>query len=210
VTPFLFIKLYKFNYQKFTLVVFGILLIILFGVIFIPEEYHHSVFYINPIIRLFDFTLGIFLYSIFKRFTFNLSVKYSSFLELAFVILFGLFFCFHNCVPQVYRFSIYYWMPMVGLVYIFSVGNGFMTAILSKRIFVYLGEISFGFYLIHQLVIRYFGIIIRSFDISLNEIAHVVLVFIFSLILSIVSFEFFENRVREPMKRLLEKYLFHS
>jgi peptidoglycan/LPS O-acetylase OafA/YrhL len=101
-------------------------------------------------------------------------------------------------------------MPMVGLVYIFSVGNGFMTAILSKRIFVYLGEISFGFYLIHQLVIRYFGIIIRSFDISLNEIAHVVLVFIFSLILSIVSFEFFENRVREPMKRLLEKYLFHS
>jgi hypothetical protein len=28
--------------------------------------------------------------------------------------------------------------------------------------------------------------------------------------LSIVSFEFFENRVREPMKRLLEKYLFHS
>jgi peptidoglycan/LPS O-acetylase OafA/YrhL len=209
-TPFLLVKLSKFNCQKITLVVAGFVLTILIGVNIIPENYHHSVFYINPIVRLFDFILGIFIYSIFKRVTLNLSVKISSFLEFGILILFALFFSFHNYVPEVYRFSIYYWLPMVGLIYMFSIGNGFITSILSKRIFVYLGEISFGFYLIHQLVIRYFGIIIRRFDIKLTEITQVILVFLISLILSSGSFEFFENRVRERMKSLLKKYLFRS
>jgi peptidoglycan/LPS O-acetylase OafA/YrhL len=209
-TPFLFSKLYNVNLKKVIIVILVFVLTIILGVTFIPQDYHHSVFYINPIIRLFDFILGIFLYSFFKSFTFNLTLKNSSFLEFVFIGLFVLFFLFHDYVPQVYRYSIYYWIPMVGLVYIFSISKGIFSIILSKNIFVYLGEISFGFYLIHQLVIRYSGILIRRLDINLSEITHVFFVLIVSLVLSILSFEFFENRVREPMKNVLRKYLFRS
>ena len=210
VTPLLFVKLYNFSFQKVTLVILAFILTILLGVIFIPQDYHHSVFYINPIIRLFDFTLGIFLYSFFKSVTLNLSVKSSSFLEFGIIVLFVLFFGFHDYIPQVYRYSLYYWIPMVGLVYVFSISNGIVSIILSKKIFVYLGEISFGFYLIHQLVIRYFVIVIRRLDINLSEFSHVFIVLLISVFLSVLSFEVFENRLREPMKNLLKKYLIRS
>ena len=75
--------------------------------------------------------------------------------------------------------------------------------ILSKRWFIYLGEISFGFYLIHQLVIRYVSIIFRRLEINLEELALVFIIFIITTLLSILSFEFFENRIRVKFKKYL-------
>ena len=200
-TPLLFNFLYKINNIKSIIIVLCISFFILIGINFTPEKYHHSIFYINPLIRIFDFIIGIVLFHVFNN---NSSVIFSTlkstFLETFSILLFIVFFYFHKDIPQVYRYSIYYWIPMIYIIYVFSKGNGIFSYILSKKWFVYLGEISFGFYLIHQLVIRYVSIIFRKLDINLDGLTMVFIILIVTTFLSILSFEFFENKVRKKFK----------
>lgn len=204
-TPLLFTKFSNLNFSKILGFIFIFLVFIILGIEFIPEQYHHRVFYINPFIRLFDFILGIFLFYIFKRIKQSPSFLSSTLLEIGGVLTFLLFFYFHNDVSNVYRYSIYYWTPMVIVILIFSISKGFLSVILSNRVLVYLGEISFGFYLIHQLVIKYFSVINRRLDLNLDGLTQIIIVSIISIFLSILSFEFFENRVREPVKIFLKR-----
>ena len=41
------------------------------------------------------------------------------------------------------------------LIFIFAYQGGFFSKLLSNKYLVHLGEISFSFYMLHQLVIRY-------------------------------------------------------
>lgn len=66
------------------------------------------------------------------------------------------FFVFHSYVPQVYRYSVYYWIPVSLLIGVFSMSSGPFARLLSHPRLVQLGEVSFAFYLLHQIVIRYF------------------------------------------------------
>ena len=204
-TPFLFVKFSKLNFSGILVYLFVFVVIILLGVELIPEDYHHRVFYINPFVRLLDFILGIFLFYVFKKIKKIPSFLNSTLLEFGGVLIFLFFFYFHDEVSNVYRYSIYYWIPMFLIILIFSVSQGFLSLLLSKKLFVYLGEISFGFYLIHQLVIRYFSVINRRLDLNLDDLTQIILVSFISLFLSVLSFEFFENRVREPIKIFLKR-----
>lgn len=205
ITPFLFLKLSKLNFSRILGCIFIFLLIILIGVNIIPEEYHHRFFYINPFIRLFDFIMGIFLFYVYKNIKKSPSFLNSTLLEIGSVVIFVLFFSFHDEVPKVYRYSIYYWIPMFIVILIFSISRGFFSSLLSNGLFVYLGQISFGFYLIHQLVVRYFSVINRGLDLNIDDLTQIILVSVISILLSVLSFEFFENRVREPIKSFIKR-----
>ena len=150
--------------------------------------------------------IGILLYQFINRHP-KKSFSYlkSSIYKFVILMIFVTFFFFHNEVSQVYRYSIYYWIPMVLIIYIFSIGSGFFSNLLSSKILVYLGEISFGFYLIHQLVIRYFKGFIVLFDYNIELITQSIVVFVISIFLSVLSFEFFENNVRVKFKPLILK-----
>ena len=205
-TPLLFIKFNKLKIKekliKSSIIIF---LTVFIGIQFAPEIYHHQIFYINPLLRIFDFILGIILYLIFKKYSLinKNTFFYSSIKEFASILILLLFVYFSSDVPQVYRYSIYYWLPMSFIIFTFSFSLGIVSQILSNKIFLYLGEISFGFYLFHHLVINYYELFTSYFNLVLNEFISSFICFIISLFLSIISFEYFENKIKIKFKSFL-------
>ena len=193
-TPFLFsVLLYSKN--KIISIILTLITLLFLGMFFVPVKYHHSIFYINPFVRILDFILGILIFLLFKRIkTIEIPKWHMNCLEFCSIIIFILFFIYHNNIPHVYRFSIYYWIPISLIILIFSFEKGIVSKTLSNKIILYLGEISFGFYMIHQLVIRYYVIIINKIGFQESFINNTVIIFIITLILSIISFEIFEKR----------------
>jgi peptidoglycan/LPS O-acetylase OafA/YrhL len=163
----------------------GIVLLIM---LLSPGWDQHYHFYINPLFRLIDFTSGIALYGLYERLSNNrISATYFGLMELGSVGLFLLFFIFHNSVPEVFRYSCYYWLPIGFVLLAFSFQGGFLSRILSSPTLVLAGEISYGFYLLHVLVIRYFFVINEKFHLLNNVGLMIMVVFSITLGLSYIS-----------------------
>ncbi|SFQ19522.1 Peptidoglycan/LPS O-acetylase OafA/YrhL, contains acyltransferase and SGNH-hydrolase domains [Hymenobacter arizonensis] len=122
-----------------------------------PDTGYHRFFYINPFFRIVDFLLGILLHQIYKHgyvakaFRSRLRATAMEVLSIGIMVL---IFHYHNAVPQVYRYSCYYWLPMALIILSFSYQRGYLSTMLSTKFLVFLGEISFSFYMIHQLIMR--------------------------------------------------------
>jgi len=116
-----------------------------------------------------------------------MSATYFSLLPLGSVGLFFLFSVFHNSVPEVFRYSCYYWLPIGFILLVFSFQGGFLSRILSSPTLVLAGEISYGFYLLHVLVIRYFFVINEKFHLLNNVGLMIMVVFSITLGLSYIS-----------------------
>ena len=206
-TPILFFAFFKL--KKYVIKIIVVILIIIFliiGMSVLPSKFARFIFYVNPLIRVFDFIMGIFLYLIYKKINFqNFSKLYSTILELLSIIIFSIFLTFHKDVSQVYRYSIYYWLPILFIIFIFSNQNGWISKLLSQKVFIYLGEISFGFYMIHFLAIRlYFTYFYVDPQIN-SGYFEIFQILFFSIICSILSFEFYEKRANIYLKKVLNK-----
>jgi len=181
-------------------------IILIAGIILIPEHDQKAFFYVNPVIRSFDFILGILLYDLFKKQKFSscfTTAKRATLLEIFTLSAFFIFFIFHNFLNRGFRFSIYYWIPMCLIIYTFAQNKGWISKLLSNKILVFLGEISFGFYMIHYLVITYGNMLKDNYFINFNEVILSVIYFIVTLILSCFSFIYFEK----PMNTFIKKKL---
>ena len=209
--PFLLMIINRFRKRIFYVLIILTIYILSMSLI-VPKDLISALLYVSPFSRIVDFTLGIALYFIFikkqgKSLNYN---KYSLF-EFLSLILFFLFFYFHKDIAQVFRYSIYYWLPMLVIIFIFSFDRGCFSMILSSKILVYLGEISFGFYMFHQLVIRYYNRFIvdglfLKFDLYFNDLINIMFIFIISLLVSMASYEIFENRFKRLTKKFFVTY----
>ena len=205
-TPFLFLFIGKIKLLSQKLV----LILLFFGLIFAgisltPVFYHQAIFYVNPLVRVLDFTVGIVLFSLFRQIKLpNLSKGLFTFFEFLAVTLFCLFFYFHQSVIQGFRFSIYYWLPIILIIMIFSFDKGYLSDLLSNRYLIYLGEISFGFYMIHQLVIRYDHFFLKKMGLGQESILNIVSVFILTILVSAISFEYYEKKMNRLLKKTLK------
>lgn len=56
-------------------------------------------------------------------------------------------------VPKVYRYSVYYWLPIAVVIYVFAANRGILSRLLSNNYLVTGGEISYAMYLLHLLFI---------------------------------------------------------
>ncbi|GAB3854405.1 acyltransferase [Hymenobacter terrigena] len=122
------------------------------------DDGHHRFMYVNPFFRIVDFVVGITLHQFYKRGYLRGLYKAkpgATLLELLAFGVFGVAVYYRGEVVMGYRYSSYYWLPMVLIIFSFAHQGGYLSAVFSTRIWVWLGEISFSFYLIHQLVIRY-------------------------------------------------------
>ncbi len=131
-------------------------------------------FYINPLIRIVDFLIGVFLYEVYLKLKSDRRLTITVYSELLSVGIFVLFFLMHTSVEPVYRFSCYYWIPIALIILTFAFQGGYISKLLSNKYFVYLGNISFGFYMFHALIIEY--------GLRLNEHYHVfekIIIFLF-------------------------------
>jgi len=169
----------------------------------VPEDLQHAVFYINPGLRLVDFLLGILLFNLWRRYgsSAHWTARRATWLEVSSVLLLGLALVFHQRVPQVFRYSAYYWLPVSALIYVFAHQAGALSRWLSTRPLVILGEISFAFYLVHQLIIRYFrGVNRRLYDFGEGWF-QLVVILLLSLAVSYVLYRYFEK----PLNRFIRR-----
>lgn len=146
------------------LVVFFLLL---YGSVFyfINKDMIHPVLYINPFFRLYDFIIGIVLYSLYKAIsdTMGSKIMQASFVLKSLVefIVVGILFVqilFYDNVPNRIGFVCYWWLPLALLILILSLFDtyegGIITRLIKNRFFVLGGNLSFCLYMIHILVIN--------------------------------------------------------
>lgn len=205
--PFLVFLMLRRRYLKFLPVV---ILLIPLSLLLVKETYHEKYFYINPLLRLGDFIIGKMLYRVYRKRQ-DIEIlnnrKVANMAEIGSILFLAVFIYFHNNVPQGFRYSCYYWPPMIVLIYTFAYARGFISDMLSNASLVFLGEISFGFYMIHMLVLRYYHYLPRKFSflqamLPDNHNAAFV-IFGMSLALSILIYKFYEM----PANRFIKKKL---
>lgn len=169
--------------------------------LFLADTYRHALIYINPVIRFSDFLLGIFLYQIFKKLR-KLSFHVApTWFEIGALLLILLFYLFHGKVPLYLRFSVYYWIPMSVMLLVLALERGFFSRLLTWQPLLFLGEISFGFYLFHHLVIRGLLLLRNGVDILIDPWAFSIIALLISLVLAAMSYRYFEKPLNVLIRR---------
>ncbi len=167
--------------------------------------------YIHPLARIFDFALGMTAYLFWKE---KLSERAfhilpATLLELSAIVLVVLFNLSsaamrYACIPVLGDAGAF-WMQNSGpsligfafLICVFAMEKGLLSRLFSTRPFVLLGEISFGIYLMHGVILTYLTLNFPQMQ-SIGAFALFVLVLLFS---SHLLFELVEN----PMRRFFLK-----
>lgn len=207
VFPFLVFLMLRRRYLKFLPV---IILLIPLSLLLVKESYHEKYFYINPLLRLGDFIIGKLLYRVYRKRK-DIEVlnnrTIANMAEIGSILFLVVFIYFHNNVPQGFRYSCYYWPPMIVLIYTFAYARGFISDMLSNASLVFLGEISFGFYMIHMLVLRYYQYLPKKFSflqhmLPVNHNAAFI-IFGISLTFSILIYKFYEMPANRFIKQRL-------
>lgn len=176
------------------------------GMSLTPESWAKDVWYVNPIARFPDFLLGMWIYQIVSRGKgTSLSCSRATWGECGALALFVVFYVLSEHVPQVYRYSCYYWIPIALVIYMFSLQCGKLSKLLSCRLLVWGGEISFGFYLIHHMLFRLYVEAERYLQFSLSPYIAVFTLLFITMLLSGLSYHYFEQPVNKLVKRLFVK-----
>ncbi len=164
-------------------------------------------YYIFPPVRFLDFCAGVCLGLVFTRAIGSGRVPSrlgATFVELAAVAAVGLSILMLPHVPQALRFGAFLMPAMALLVYVFAHQRGLLSHLLSRRPLLVLGEISFSFYMLHQLVIRY----LKALGYSETVITYGGLAL--SLALSMWIYYMFEEPMRQMTKKALSRLINRS
>ncbi|MFB0847281.1 acyltransferase family protein [Paenibacillus oleatilyticus] len=161
--------------------------------------------YVFPPFRFVDFFSGMVLGLLYLKITDHVRRNPIPFtiLEVGSLLLFYVILQHHYMEISAFFFSLYYLPFLCLIVFVFSFQAGLISKILSLRIFVHLGEISYSTYMIHQLVILYTviflsnGIYNRTSYLQHNLAQLFVVLIIIAL--SDISYRYFEN----PMRKLI-------
>jgi len=179
---------------------FFIILIVLFTGIsmqFVPSRLHHYVFYISPFFRIFDFIFGIYLYKITKRFSLRPKYMVATFLEAGAILLLALWYWFANSYSEIllpYAYSLYLWLPLSLIIMVFYMDAGFISQrVLGTRLLITLGGISYSFYMLHHLVIRYAAYFNDMYFRYQKNVGYYAFCFFTALVLAYLSNKYFES-----------------
>ena len=204
--PFLIVILSRYSKA----ISWGLILLLLIplGVYLSPDDLHEFLFYINPIARLADFFIGILLFRLYELEIFSAwfqSKFRANFSEISAIGLFALFFAVSRYIPTGYLYSSFYWIPMATIIFIFSYQAGSVSDLLSNKFFILLGEISYGFYLWHIIVIHYVYFFIYRFFPFPNSYLVLVAIFLATLIISYLSYKIIEIPTNRYIRKKFRK-----
>lgn len=152
-----------------------------------PGPHRNTVLYVNPIVRLCDFTVGILAGMWYQRFVENKAVL--AFVQhnkvlLTFIpiVCFAILLLLSVFLSERYTLMAWiFWPAIVIMLLSVSVNPGGM---LANPFLHRLGTISFPFYMIHQLVIRYVSMLCNQFDLNLPLTSTIPITLILSIALS--------------------------
>ncbi len=157
-------------------------------------------FYLFPISNLILFLTGILLFLITRNMKSTIMYKYATELELISLLLFGLAIWISPVIPDTFKFIGYY-LPFAALVvFIFSFQKGVISYLLSQSIPVYLGKISFQFYLLHFLSIWFWCDMDFLYFRSLSQNTIVILSFLSTIAASSITY----HTIELPLQKLFK------
>ncbi|WP_343552103.1 acyltransferase [Pantoea sp.] len=199
-----FILLVTFNTKQLIGIWIALLAMIIWFLTFMSSsDVAYWALYINPVFRAVDFVTGMLLFRLYVSRDFAMTFKKATALEIvSLVALAGFAFVGMKHVNMLLRLDIYYIAPMAAVVFIFAIGKGWVSKLLSNRYLVLLGEASFSLYMIHQILINY---AVREYSSWVNidsmksVITFMVPVILIGVVFSVVMYKLFEK----PMNNLL-------
>lgn len=185
--------------------VFGIMaMLTVVGMYLTPEENIKGYWYVNPLARFSDFIVGMLLFRLYRTLKEKpIGFLQGSFLELCALALFFAFYLHAADIPKVYRYSCYYWIPVSAVLLSFSLQRGMISRLLSHRIWVVGGEISYSFYLIHLFVLLTYAQWQKTASIHIAWQIAVPVLFCIVILLSLLSYYRFEKPMNKYIKLLL-------
>lgn len=169
--------------------------------------------YISPLSRLLEFSTGILACSLFEKMQrkdskiFNSSIPGVIGLSVCFISphlvnFIGVFFQRINLMP----ISLYLYQNGMGIFFAFTIvmlalGNGALDKILCCKVLIWLGEISFSLYMVHQLIVRYINRNLTELSSQYPE--HMFWAYIISsIVFAAITYHLVEVPSREAIKRL--------
>ena len=161
--------------------------------IFNIANIHEISLYFNPMYRMLDFILGMIVSRIFLENIYN--IKRYNLCEISIVIIFIIMYLLSFFIKTGCS---YYSLVFIISLYIFAHGKGRISKILENDILIYFANISFEFYMVHELIL----IIFRKVFINLNyhwlikSIIISIPSFIISLILSILINKYVTKKIK--------------
>ncbi|MFV0530360.1 MAG: acyltransferase family protein [Flavobacteriales bacterium] len=202
--PFLvWLFFYKIKRKKirYTFLFITCLYVIIVGEL-LQGVWKFNFLYANPLIRVVDFLIGIFLFNIYRELKVNKDLNRYNFtiLEIVSVGLFFVFVYFQDSIPSQYHYAIFYWIPISFIILIFSFQKGFLSKILSHSILIFLGEISFSFYMLHYSVIGMVIPLSKKMGIT-NGYLIILIIFFIAIFVSYLGYKLIEM----PCNRYLRK-----
>lgn len=158
--------------------------------IWIPTDLRNTVLYVNPLVRLCDFAIGILAGMRYLRLKDNVSVtesvqRHKVLLRIVSVASFLVLLSMSIFIPGQYTLMAFMFWPVAVLMLIcISLNPG---GLLSTPLLQRLGQISFPFYMIHQLVIRYISILSDKAGLNLSLLISVPVSLLLSILLAHLS-----------------------
>lgn len=198
---FPFLALWLNDTRKLFWILIATGLIVACGMYFTPEEQIRAYWYVNPLTRLPDFLVGMLLFKLYNKSTGNWSVNRATWFEIGAV---ALFIAFYYCgsagvLPKVYRYSVYYWLPVSLLLYVFAINKGIISRFLSNKYLVIGGDISYAMYLIHLFIIELY----KSTGWNYPWQIVIPILLLITICYSLLSYRYFEK----PVNKYIRKHL---
>ena len=194
------------NHRKLLAIFLICAIISAVGMYFTPEESIKGFWYVNPVTRLPDFIAGMLLFQLYDHLKArDITVSQGSILEIVSIALFLGFYLYAAEVPKVYRYSCYYWLPVAIILISFSLQKGIVSRLLSNRLLVIGGEISYSFYLIHLFVLLSYAEWQKGSDYHISWFISVPVLLCITIVLSLLSYYYFEKPMNKLVKSLLNK-----
>ena len=187
-------------------VLFAVILAAIYAVVavFLPKELYHAILYISPYMRLFDFIFGIYLALVY------LSLKEQptkwmnkSFTGQILTVLLILALVVESCLlpENATWFAPVYWLFVGALILTVSLtGRSGGGVLLENKYLFRLGEMSFLFFMIHKIVLRYTTLVFKIIHFD-NSIVYV----LFTLLLTVVLSSIVERYFLKPITQWLTK-----
>lgn len=209
--PFLSRVISNVSKKQKTILAVGILVLYFAIYNIVPDNMHHALFYIHPIARTVDFIIGIYLANVFFDWKENqnvISFANKNSVLLKFLAFLGIAFLFWSSYLKAKPLPTAYYWPVIIIVILttalLSMNN--TGGILRSKWLVSLGEISFEFFLLHQLVIRYCTLFFRF----ILHYDNLYVLTIICLIISIVGSYLISIYINKPIIKWLTNKILPS
>ena len=156
--PFV-LKILSSKYKHFVMATIIFIYMIVIHVV--PDNWNHPLIYINPMFRIVDFCIGIYLCLLWRASSRKNETSFylNSIIELSACLISVFFIIFYPFIATKYSLASLYWIPSAILIFTFvkseTSGGGIFSRGLSCRYLTYLGSLSFSFYMFHLIVIHW-------------------------------------------------------